>query len=72
MAWCQPGNKPLSEPMLTHLTDAYAALGGDEVMNDLCVGIYKWILNRHNGIEDFRISLMIIKYSYFIITFQKA
>ena len=23
MAWCQKGNKPLSEPMLTWLTDAY-------------------------------------------------
>ena len=23
MAWCQPGNKPLSEPMLTQFTDAY-------------------------------------------------
>ena len=23
MAWCQMGNKPLSEPMLTLFTDAY-------------------------------------------------
>ena len=23
MAWCQPGDKPLSEPMLTRFTDAY-------------------------------------------------
>ena len=28
LAWC---NKPLSEPMLTRFTDAYAALGGDEL-----------------------------------------
>ena len=25
------GDKPLSEPMLTQFTDAYAALGGDEL-----------------------------------------
>ena len=32
MAWRQPCNKPLSEPMLTQFTDAswYATLGGDE------------------------------------------
>ena len=30
MAWRRIGNKPLSEPMLTRFTDAYAALGGDE------------------------------------------
>ena len=29
MAWRRSGDKPLSEPMLTHFTDAYAALGGD-------------------------------------------
>ena len=23
MAWCQTGDKPLPEPMLTHITDAY-------------------------------------------------
>ena len=26
MAWCRIGDKPLSEPMLTWFTDAYAAL----------------------------------------------
>ena len=31
MAWCQTGNKPLSEPMLTQFTDIYSALGGDEL-----------------------------------------
>ena len=30
MAWRQTGDKPLPEPMLTHSTDTYAALGGDE------------------------------------------
>ena len=23
MAWCRPGNKPLSEPMMPYITDAY-------------------------------------------------
>ena len=23
MAWCRPGDKPLSEPMMTYSTDAY-------------------------------------------------
>ena len=27
MAWRRSGHKPLSEPMLTRFTDAYAALG---------------------------------------------
>ena len=31
MAWHWIGNKPLSEPMLTWFTDAFAALGGDEL-----------------------------------------
>ena len=31
MAWRLSGDKPLPEPMLTQLTDAYAALGGDEL-----------------------------------------
>ena len=31
MVWCQIGNKPLSEPMLTHWR-IYAAPGGDELM----------------------------------------
>ena len=31
MAWRLIGNKPLSEPMLTRLTDIYAALGGEEL-----------------------------------------
>ena len=37
MAWCQPGDKPLSEPMLTWLIHwhIYAALGGDELRNRL-------------------------------------
>ena len=29
-AWRRPGDKQLSEPMLTRFTDAYMALGGDE------------------------------------------
>ena len=29
MAWHQPGNKPLSEPMLTQFTDAYMQLQGE-------------------------------------------
>ena len=31
MAWHWLNDKPLSEPMLTRLTDVYAALGGDEL-----------------------------------------
>ena len=31
IAWHQIGDKPLSEPMLTPFTDAYAALGGDYI-----------------------------------------
>ena len=31
MAWRLFGDKPLSEPMLTRFTDAYTALGGDEL-----------------------------------------
>ena len=34
MAWRRTSDKPLSEPMLTRFTDAYAALGGDELMKD--------------------------------------
>ena len=32
MAWRRIGDKPLSEPMLTWSADAYAALGGDELI----------------------------------------
>ena len=32
MAWCQTGDKPLPEPMLTQITDSYASLRGDELM----------------------------------------
>ena len=32
MAWCQIGDKPLSQPMLTRLTDIWAALGGDKLI----------------------------------------
>ena len=31
MAWRRIGDKPLSEPMPTRFTDAYAALRGDEL-----------------------------------------
>ena len=31
MAWRRIGDKPLSKPVLTRYTDAYAALGGDEL-----------------------------------------
>ena len=31
MAWCHPGGKPLSEPMLTQLTDTYVEPGGEEL-----------------------------------------
>ena len=30
-AWCQIGDKPLPEAVLTQFTDAYAALQGDEL-----------------------------------------
>ena len=32
MAWCQSGDKPLPEPMLTQFTDIYAVIGGDELI----------------------------------------
>ena len=31
MAWPRIGNKPLSETIMTRLTDMYVALGGDEL-----------------------------------------
>ena len=31
MAWRLIGDNPLSEPVLTRFTDAYAALGGDTI-----------------------------------------
>ena len=34
MAWRRPGDKPLSEPMLTQFIDAYAKLGGDIIFYD--------------------------------------
>ena len=37
MAWCQIGDKPLSEPMLTQFTDTYAALGGDELNGEIFI-----------------------------------
>ena len=35
MAWCQVGDKPSRQPMMTQFTDIYAALGGDELINSL-------------------------------------
>ena len=32
MAWRQPGDKPLSGPMMVYLTDAYVSLGFNELM----------------------------------------
>ena len=32
MAWHRISDKPLSEPILTQSTDAYVALGGDELI----------------------------------------
>ena len=29
MAWCRPGDKPLTEPMLTHFIDAYMRHSGE-------------------------------------------
>ena len=31
MAWCQTGEKPLPEPMMTQFAEAYVALEGDEL-----------------------------------------
>ena len=33
MAWCCPGDKPLSEPTIAQFTDAYVSLG----LNDLTI-----------------------------------
>ena len=33
MAWCRPGDKPLSGPMLTQFTDAYIATLGGVALN---------------------------------------
>ena len=32
MAWCRMGDKPLSQPMLTHFTNSYITLGEDELI----------------------------------------
>ena len=32
MAWCLSGDKPLPEPMLTQVTDAYIATGHSELI----------------------------------------
>ena len=39
MAWRRIGDKPLPEPMLIVFTDAYAALGGDELTINLAIQI---------------------------------
>ena len=31
MAWCQPGDKSLSEQMMIQFTDAYVSLNRDEL-----------------------------------------
>ena len=36
MAWRRRGDKPLPKPMLIRFTDAYAALGGDELIASYC------------------------------------
>ena len=47
MAWCQPGDTPLSEPVLTQLTDAYTVYGirGDELIKDRYIWIQLKILD---------------------------
>ena len=48
MAWCRPGDKPLSEAMLTQFTDAYTCMrhymGGDELKLWHTLELI-WILN---------------------------
>ena len=39
MAWRRISDKPLSEPMLSRLTDEYAALGGDELLAQIIATI---------------------------------
>ena len=58
MAWRRTGDKPLSEPLLTHFIDAYAALEGDE--ND------KWnIINEPSFIDTIELrSNVILKYRF--------
>ena len=45
MAWCRPGNKPLSEPMLTPFTDAYMRHEGDMITNTFNISIHPMIIN---------------------------
>ena len=49
MAWRRPGDKPLSEPMLPQFTDAYAALGGDELVLTGTIGVGCIYCLEYNG-----------------------
>ena len=45
MAWCQTGDKPLSEPLLIHFIDAYMrTLGGDELFHQSMKCIWKLLI----------------------------
>ena len=43
-----------------------------ELMNTSYTGIYLWIMNLRDRVDDFRKTLMMIKYPHFDITFQEA
>ena len=40
MAWCRPGDMPLSEPMMVSLRRIYASLGPSELNFITCTGIH--------------------------------
>ena len=53
MAWRRPGDKPITEPMLTHFIDAYMGHSGRWVKNHahsfamFCVGFFHWHWGNH-------------------------
>ena len=49
MAWRRIGDKPLSELKLTQFTDTYAALGGDELIDDSVSSVFNSLRPRQNG-----------------------
>ena len=44
----------------------------EKFFNKLHVGIYIWIMNLNNRIEDIQILLIVSEYPYLIITFPEA
>ena len=61
MAWCRTGDKPLSQPMMVHLTDRYAPIGlrGVNLRAKTCDPIYvyavhynDWLHNETDGVSN--------------------